>query len=48
MKNRDHLSFVIDMIEGIDKIFRYVETVGSIDDFLKNEMVIDAVPAILK
>jgi uncharacterized protein with HEPN domain len=32
-----------DMIEAIEKILRYLETVHDLEDFLNNEMVIDAV-----
>ena len=42
-KNRDHIAFVEDMMESIDKILRYLDTVDDFDDFSKNEMVIDAV-----
>jgi uncharacterized protein with HEPN domain len=43
MKSRDNLAFIEDMIESIDKILRYLETVNGLNDFLNNEMVIDAV-----
>jgi uncharacterized protein with HEPN domain len=43
MSNRDYLAFVEDMIDAIDKIIRYMDTVDGMADFLQNEMVIDAV-----
>ncbi len=43
MKEREHLAYIEDMIEAIDKILRYLDTVNGLDDFLRNEMVIDAV-----
>lgn len=43
MKTRDHLAFVEDMIEAIDKILKYLDTVNSFSEFLQNDMVIDAV-----
>ena len=43
MKERDYLAFVEDIIEAIDKILRYLETVEGLSGFLQNDMVIDAV-----
>ena len=43
MSSRDYLAFVEDMIEAIDRILRYLDTVDGFADFLQNEMVIDAV-----
>lgn len=43
MKDRDYIAYIEDIIESIDKILRYLDTVNGLDDFLKNEMVIDAV-----
>ncbi len=43
MKDRDYLSFIEDMIEAINKILSYLETVKSLDEFIQNDMVIDAV-----
>jgi uncharacterized protein with HEPN domain len=43
MKNRDPLAFVEDIIEAIDKILKYLDTVDGLAGFLQNEMVIDAV-----
>lgn len=43
MKERDYLAFIEDMIDAIDKILRYIETVEGLSDFLNNEMVVDAV-----
>ncbi|MEM6846133.1 MAG: HepT-like ribonuclease domain-containing protein [Bacteroidota bacterium] len=43
MKNRDYLAFVEDMIEAIDKIVKYLDTVDGLKGFLQNDMVIDAV-----
>lgn len=43
MKKRDYLAFVEDMIEAIDKIIRYLDTVDGLAGFLQNDMVIDAV-----
>ena len=43
MKDRDYLAFIEDMIESIDKILKYIDTVEGYEDFLKNDMVIDAV-----
>ena len=43
MKDRGYLAYIEDMIEAIDKIIRYLDTVNGLKDFLQNEMVIDAV-----
>ncbi|MEQ9440185.1 MAG: DUF86 domain-containing protein [Cyclobacteriaceae bacterium] len=43
MKDRSYLAYIEDMIEAIDKIIRYLDTVNGLKDFLQNEMVIDAV-----
>ena len=43
MKHREYLAFIEDMIEAIDKILRYLDTVDGFEDFLNSEMVIDAV-----
>lgn len=43
MKDRGYLAYIEDMIEAIDKIIRYLDTVNGLEDFLQNEMVIDAV-----
>lgn len=43
MKDRGYLAYIEDMIEAIDKIMRYLDTVNGLKDFLQNEMVIDAV-----
>jgi len=43
MKDRGHLAYLENMIEAIDKIIRYLDTVNGLEDFLQNEMVIDAV-----
>lgn len=43
MKDRDYIAYIEDIIASIDKILKYLDTVDGLDDFLKNEMVIDAV-----
>ena len=43
MNQQDFLTFVEDMIDAIDKILRYLDTVDGLKEFLQNEMVIDAV-----
>jgi uncharacterized protein with HEPN domain len=43
MKDRGYLVFIEDMIEAIDKIMRYLDTVKGLEEFLQNDMVIDAV-----
>lgn len=43
MKDRGYLAYIEDMIEAIDKIIRYLDTVNGLEDFLQNDMVIDAV-----
>ncbi|MBB5282769.1 uncharacterized protein with HEPN domain [Rhabdobacter roseus] len=43
MKNRDYVAFIKDMVEAIDKILLYLNTVDGLSDFLQNDMVIDAV-----
>lgn len=43
MSERDHLTHVRDMIQAIDKIFKYLESVSGLEDFLGNDMVVDAV-----
>lgn len=43
MSERDHLTHVRDMIQAIDKIFKYLESVSGLEDFLSNDMVVDAV-----
>ncbi|HYG38048.1 MAG TPA: HepT-like ribonuclease domain-containing protein [Cytophagales bacterium] len=42
-EDRSFLEFLEDMINSIDKILKYIETVEGIEDFLSNDMVIDAV-----
>lgn len=42
-EDRDYIAYVEDMIEAIDKILRYIETVDGYAEFIKAEMVIDAV-----
>ena len=42
MKKED-LVFVRDMVNAIEKILRYLGSVGSLTEFLNNEMVVDAV-----
>ncbi|MGB5926880.1 MAG: HepT-like ribonuclease domain-containing protein [Cyclobacteriaceae bacterium] len=37
------MAYIEDVIEAIDKIIRYLDTVSGLKDFLQNEMVIDAV-----
>ena len=43
MRKRDYLVFIKDIIEAINKIVRYIDTVDGMMGFLQNEMVIDAV-----
>jgi len=43
MRKRDYLVFIKDIIEAINKIVRYLDTVDVMMGFLQNEMVIDAV-----
>ena len=43
MKDRGYIAYIEDMLEAIDKIIRYLETVDGLEEFLQNEMVIDAV-----
>lgn len=43
MKERDYLAFVEDMVEAMDKILKYLDTVDGFKEFLENDMVIDAV-----
>jgi uncharacterized protein with HEPN domain len=43
MKDKGYLAYIEDMIAAIDKIIRYLDTVNGLEDFLQNEMVIDAV-----
>lgn len=40
---RDYLAYIEDMILAIDKILRYIESTQTLESFLANEMVIDAV-----
>jgi uncharacterized protein with HEPN domain len=42
-KGRDWKVYINDMILGIDRVLDYVNAVESLDDFLNNQMVIDAV-----
>jgi uncharacterized protein with HEPN domain len=42
-KNRSYQAYLEDMIASIEKILRYVSTVKGADDFIANEMVMDAV-----
>ncbi len=42
-EERNFRAYIEDMIESIDKILRYLRTVNDVDDFLNNEMVMDAV-----
>ena len=37
------MAYIEDMIEAIDKIIRYLDTVNGLREFLRNEMVTDAV-----
>lgn len=43
MTARDYIAFIEDMINAIDKILKYIDTVEDISGFLANEMVVDAV-----
>ncbi len=43
MNERSFILYVEDMIEGIDKILRYVEGINGINEFLSNDMAVDAV-----
>ena len=43
MSKRDPKLFIQDMIEAIEKIERYTSSMETLDDFAKNEMVVDAV-----
>lgn len=43
MSERDWKVYVEDMILSIDRILNYVEQAGSLNDFLDNQMIIDAV-----
>lgn len=43
MSERDWKVYIRDMITCIDRIFEYIETAGSLDKFLANQMIIDAV-----
>lgn len=43
MKDRGYLAYIEDMIEAIEKIIRYLDTVNGFEEFLQNDMVIDAV-----
>jgi len=40
---KSSLAYIEDMIESIDKILKYLDTVEGLQEFLNNEMVIDAV-----
>jgi uncharacterized protein with HEPN domain len=40
---RSFHGYMEDMIESIEKILRYLQTVKDVDDFLTNDMVVDAV-----
>jgi uncharacterized protein with HEPN domain len=42
-KNRSYQAYLEDMIASIEKILRYISTVKDADDFIANELVIDAV-----
>lgn len=39
MKERDCLAFIEDMVEAIDKILKYLDTVEGLKEFLQNDMV---------
>lgn len=43
MKDRGYLAYIEDMIDAIGKINRYLGTVKGLEEFLQNEMVVDAV-----
>lgn len=43
MTARDYMAFIEDMINAIDKILKYIDTVDGISGFLANEMVVEAV-----
>lgn len=40
---RNGLQYIADIINSIDKILRYLDKAGSVDEFLDNEILIDAV-----
>jgi uncharacterized protein with HEPN domain len=42
-ENRSFTEYLEDMIDAINKILKYLETVDGMNGFLNNEMVIDAV-----
>lgn len=41
--NKSFLEYIEDMLESIDKILKYISSVDGMDDFLENDMIIDAV-----
>ena len=43
MNKQDYLAFVEDMIDAINKILQYLDTVDGLQEFLQSDMVIDAV-----
>ncbi|MCG8390068.1 MAG: DUF86 domain-containing protein [Cytophagales bacterium] len=43
MIDKGYLVYIEDMIEAIDKIIRYLDNVKGLEEFLQNEMMIDAV-----
>lgn len=42
-KNRSYQAYLEDMLTSIEKILRYISTVKDADDFIANELVMDAV-----
>ncbi|RDC64292.1 HepT-like ribonuclease domain-containing protein [Adhaeribacter pallidiroseus] len=42
-EERSFREYMEDMIESIDKILKYIGTISSVNDFLNNDLVIDAV-----
>ncbi len=43
MSKRDPKLFIQDMIEAIEKIERYTSSMETLEDFVENELVVDAV-----
>ena len=43
MRPTNFKSFIHDIIEAIDKRLRYLDHIDGLEDFLNNEMLIDAV-----
>lgn len=43
MSKRDPKLFIQDMIEAIEKIERYTSSMETLEDFVENEIVVDAV-----